>query len=277
MSFFTFLKPFHVSLSSRVFSFTQVKINGVWGTVCDDGFQDSQNAIVGCRSLGLSGGEAKRKAFFGEGTGLPIHMDDVNCLGNEHNLGDCLFVSDSLTNSGTVNCRHDEDVGLICGPPASTVARPSQQIPTAGPTPTTTQTTMTKKMTTINADTDAASTLSFAITTNTTTSTTTDSSSATRTVLLASLGGVAALGLVLCGACLGAMAIRRSHHRAADIPAVKTVSVVKIPSAYGTQFQIVEEHEMSSGHDFPSDHATSSEAYSTSQGEPSSVYVVEHR
>ena len=253
-----------VKINLFVSSFTQVKINEVWGTVCDDGFQDNQNAIVACRSLGLTGGEARKKAFFGEGTGLPIHMDDVNCIGNEHTLGDCLYVSDSLANTGAVNCRHNEDVGIICGPPASTVpTATSHRLP---PTPTTSSVTM-----------ETVTTGTTANTTSTMTTATESGIDASKVVLLASLGGVGLLALVLCGTCLGVMAIRKNGRQAAALPETKRVSVIRIPSVHGMQqFQVIEAHEMSSGHELSSGYTSSHGGFSVSGAEPSSsVYVVE--
>uniref|UniRef100_A0A8C7X4N0 Neurotrypsin n=1 Tax=Oryzias sinensis TaxID=183150 RepID=A0A8C7X4N0_9TELE len=81
---------------------------GQWGTVCDDGWTD-QDAEVVCRQLGYSGAaKARLMAYFGEGTG-PIHMDNVNCIGDERSIADC-----SKQMPGTHNCRHSEDAGVIC-------------------------------------------------------------------------------------------------------------------------------------------------------------------
>ena len=82
--------------------------NSEWGTVCDDRFASDDAAVV-CRQLGLTGGEARREAAFGEGTGT-IWMDDVQCDGTESRLADCLTVG-----WGVHNCRHSEDVGVSCG------------------------------------------------------------------------------------------------------------------------------------------------------------------
>ncbi|KAK7094765.1 uncharacterized protein [Littorina saxatilis] len=102
----------------------EVRINDVWGTVCDDDWSDEEASVV-CRTLGLTGGVALRNAAYGQGVG-PIHMDDVFCAGNENSLGDCYF------STGTaVNCQHSEDAAVICRPagaptPATTTttARP---------------------------------------------------------------------------------------------------------------------------------------------------------
>ena len=82
--------------------------NSEWGTVCDDRFV-SDDAVVVCRQLGYTGGEAHTRAAFGAGTGT-IWMDDVQCTGSESRLADCPFGG-----WGLHNCRHSEDVGVSCG------------------------------------------------------------------------------------------------------------------------------------------------------------------
>lgn len=47
-------------------------------------------------------------AYYGPGSG-PIYVDDLDCIGNETNIGQCdrkpLTVND---------CEHNEDAGLMC-------------------------------------------------------------------------------------------------------------------------------------------------------------------
>ncbi|XP_029984065.1 deleted in malignant brain tumors 1 protein-like [Sphaeramia orbicularis] len=86
----------------------EVLYNGLWGTVCDDGW-DIKDVDVVCRAKNCgSAQKAKSSAFFGEGQG-PIWLDDVECFGNESSLSHCgriLF--------GRSNCGHSEDAGVVC-------------------------------------------------------------------------------------------------------------------------------------------------------------------
>lgn len=66
----------------------EVKYNGQWGTVCDDGF-DEKDADVACRQLKLGKHKFfKRSAFYGPGTGRVI-LDDLQCKGSEKSLFNC--------------------------------------------------------------------------------------------------------------------------------------------------------------------------------------------
>ncbi|XP_029984064.1 deleted in malignant brain tumors 1 protein-like [Sphaeramia orbicularis] len=86
----------------------EVLYNGLWGTVCDDGW-DIKDVDVVCRAKNCGTAlKAKSSAFFGEGQG-PIWLSDVNCFGNESSLSDCgriLF--------GRSSCDHSEDAGVVC-------------------------------------------------------------------------------------------------------------------------------------------------------------------
>ena len=55
------------------------------------------------------GNTAVLRAGFGQGTGLPIHLDNVRCAGSE----DYLFACPSNA-VGTNDCSHAEDAGVIC-------------------------------------------------------------------------------------------------------------------------------------------------------------------
>ncbi len=86
-----------------------VRHNGQWGTVCDDGWDASDAAVV-CREMGCGNAiEVKSAAYFGQGSG-PVWMNNVSCNGTESTLKNCVL-------SGRVqqNCSHEKDAGVICG------------------------------------------------------------------------------------------------------------------------------------------------------------------
>ena len=103
--------------------------NGRWGTVCSD-LWDDRDAAVACRQLGHQGGTAVVNSphRFGEGTG-PIHLDDVECRGDESRLIDCPRRGRART-IGNHNCLHLEDAGAICsaqnGAPVFTIGNTMQ-------------------------------------------------------------------------------------------------------------------------------------------------------
>ena len=89
----------------------EVYYQGQWGTVCDDVFDNNNNAaMVVCRQLGFNpfSAIAVSNARFGRGTG-PIWLDNVNCIGSEPNIDSC-----SHNAWGSHDCGHHEDVGVIC-------------------------------------------------------------------------------------------------------------------------------------------------------------------
>lgn len=78
--------------------------DGVWGTICDDVF-DEIDATVACQQLGYSTGTS-----YTAGGGVdPIWMDDLACTGSELRLADCVFSGWAMH-----NCSHGEDVGVSC-------------------------------------------------------------------------------------------------------------------------------------------------------------------
>ena len=86
----------------------QVFLNGVWGTVCNDNF-DLNDARVICGMLGFPGAFAViTNGGFGQGSGQ-IWLDELQCYGNESQFLDCPHGG-----IGVHDCRHSEDVGVIC-------------------------------------------------------------------------------------------------------------------------------------------------------------------
>ena len=87
----------------------EVNYNGEWGTVCDDGWNDTDAGVV-CRQLGFgSSGTAIGSAGFGQGSGS-IWLDSVTCTGNESTLASCGHLGVNVTTS----CDHSKDAGVKC-------------------------------------------------------------------------------------------------------------------------------------------------------------------
>ena len=80
---------------------------GVWGTVCNKGW-DSKDANVVCHQLGFLGGYAVTSARFGEGVGV-TWMNNVNCKGIEKAIDSCPF-----SGWGESQCLHSYDAGVEC-------------------------------------------------------------------------------------------------------------------------------------------------------------------
>eukprot|EP00057_Strongylocentrotus_purpuratus_P006345 XP_011660819.1 PREDICTED: galectin-3-binding protein-like [Strongylocentrotus purpuratus] len=85
----------------------EIFYDGVWGTICDD-FWDDTDAGVVCRSLGYSSGTAVGSAEFGQGSG-DIIFDNVECSAGDTALEYCR--SNAPFDN---NCSHAEDAGVRC-------------------------------------------------------------------------------------------------------------------------------------------------------------------
>ena len=108
-------QPFEVRLvdgQNETLGRLEVRNKGVWGTVCDDGF-DQEDAEVVCKMLGFEGRVPKvhQEAAFGEGEG-PIWIRNIHCKGTENSLKECK----SPEWKPDWVCKHTEDVAIDCLP-----------------------------------------------------------------------------------------------------------------------------------------------------------------
>ncbi|XP_045695637.1 scavenger receptor cysteine-rich type 1 protein M130-like isoform X1 [Phyllostomus hastatus] len=86
----------------------EVKFQGEWGTVCDDGW-DSNDAAVACGQLGCPTAiTGIGRVNASEGTGH-IWLDSVSCIGHESAIWQCRHHE-----WGRHYCNHNEDAGVTC-------------------------------------------------------------------------------------------------------------------------------------------------------------------
>ena len=84
----------------------EVYYKGVWGTVCNNKWNDLYAGLV-CTQLGF--GSSGNLAYFGPGIGK-IYLDNVICSVNDTILANCGHYGIGIT----VNCDHSKDVGVMC-------------------------------------------------------------------------------------------------------------------------------------------------------------------
>ena len=94
----------------------EIMYQGIWGTICDDGWDDIDAAVL-CRELGFLNGTTRRHNVFGSGSG-PVWLSQVGCLGNESKLSHCMH--SGAGNTG--NCSHAQDIGVQCNPHGNYIA-----------------------------------------------------------------------------------------------------------------------------------------------------------
>ena len=100
--------PIRLAGGGQNYGRVEVFYKGIWGTVCDDGW-DINDAQVVCRQLGFrNASSAPQSAKYGQGSD-PIWLDDVGCKGNEASLFDCPHAG-----WGIENCGHHEDASVVC-------------------------------------------------------------------------------------------------------------------------------------------------------------------
>ncbi|XP_033891791.3 neurotrypsin-like [Acipenser ruthenus] len=87
----------------------EVYYNRQWGTVCDDGWTESNIQVV-CKQLGFRYIKGSVQHHFAVGTGQ-IFLDDVSCSGKESCLVQC-----GRREWRKHDCTHQEDVSVVCSP-----------------------------------------------------------------------------------------------------------------------------------------------------------------
>jgi len=85
----------------------EVYRNGIWGTVCDDGFTDREARVV-CYSLGYGSVGRFIGNTYGPGSGL-IWLDNVRCSRWSSYIAVCLH-----NGWNNHNCQHSDDVSVSC-------------------------------------------------------------------------------------------------------------------------------------------------------------------
>ena len=85
----------------------EIFYDGQWGTVCDDGWDDDDAAVI-CQQLGYSrhGAQAARWPSL-RNESQPIHFSNVGCLGTE-------LRSDACDRGEPITCDHGQDAGVVC-------------------------------------------------------------------------------------------------------------------------------------------------------------------
>lgn len=96
----------------------EIYLNQTWGTICDDSWGIEEANVI-CRMMNFTKGALSTQCCgFYNSYGVPekIWLDDVHCVGDEQSIAACRH-----RGWGRHNCRHREDVGVVCKhPPLST-------------------------------------------------------------------------------------------------------------------------------------------------------------
>ena len=90
----------------------EVNYNGEWGTVCDDGWDDTDAGVV-CRQLGF--GSSGTAIGFTNFSQKPVLLNGVHCTGDESLLTECGHIGINITSSlRYCQSNSSESAGVKC-------------------------------------------------------------------------------------------------------------------------------------------------------------------
>jgi len=89
---------------------TRPNASAPWGTVCGDSFND-QDALVACKTLGLTGITRAEAFIVGDGAG-PVWLDGVQCGAHDQKIEFC--PRGYSYSAWSMSCPHARDVGVLC-------------------------------------------------------------------------------------------------------------------------------------------------------------------
>eukprot|EP00092_Neocalanus_flemingeri_P035176 GFUD01038280.1.p1 GENE.GFUD01038280.1~~GFUD01038280.1.p1 ORF type:complete len:1087 (+),score=284.35 GFUD01038280.1:432-3692(+) len=86
----------------------EVKLNGAWGGICDDGFNVKEGNVI-CHQLGFHLGAKRVIKKANTGGAGKVLLGQVSCEGSEKSLADC-----NISDTPTIACPADQMVGIEC-------------------------------------------------------------------------------------------------------------------------------------------------------------------
>ena len=96
----------------------QIQHNGVWGSICDDGFANNNNgANVVCKMMGFTSGTysaAYKQIPIATESKQTMLLDNVICKGDETSIDQCAHNEWGVNDCRSHTNPYDEDVGVRC-------------------------------------------------------------------------------------------------------------------------------------------------------------------
>ena len=87
----------------------EIMYQGVWGTICDNGWDDIDATVV-CKQLGFVSGIKRILQQPSKANPMPVWLNKVECLGSEKKLSHCIH--SGVGNVGS--CSHAQDAAVKC-------------------------------------------------------------------------------------------------------------------------------------------------------------------